>query len=148
MNRILPSRFALLASGPLVATTFTATRADTFLPSITVTGKTPAGDTVYQDLQQRSPDVRWPTAITKFVKISEIFAHNQIDINAPAGTVWNHLIQAKLWPEWCSFVKNVKIWGGSEVLEKNTRFLWNAYDLPQEHLSVPLQWNDFARPDE
>jgi uncharacterized protein YndB with AHSA1/START domain len=138
MDRILLSRFAVLVSGLLV-TTFTATQADIPLPAITVTGNTPVGDMVYRDYQQRSPDIRWPSVITKFIKISEIFSHNEIEINASRETVWNHLVQAKLWPQWCSFIKKVKIWGGSEVLEKDTRFLWNAYDLPQEGFSVPIQ---------
>ena len=75
------------------------------------------------------------TAITKFIKISEIFAHNEIDINASAGTVWNHLVQAKLWSQWSSFAKKVKVWGGSDTPEKDTRFQWMAYDLPQDHLA-------------
>ena len=60
MDRILPSWFALLAGGLLVNTALTLTRADILLPSIIVTAKTPEGDTVYKDLQQRSPDIRWP----------------------------------------------------------------------------------------
>jgi Polyketide cyclase / dehydrase and lipid transport len=136
MDRILPSRFAVLVSGLLV-TTFTPTRADIPLPAITVTGQTPVGDMVYRDRQQRSRDVRWPSVISKFIDISEIFAHNEIDINASSETVWNHLVQAKLWPQWCSFVKKVKIWGDSDVLEKGTQFWWRAYDLPQEGFAVP-----------
>ena len=65
--------------------------------------------------------------------------HNEIDINASAETVWSHLVQAKLWYQWCSFAEKVKIWGASEVLEKNTRFSYTAYDLPQDRvlLEVP-----------
>jgi hypothetical protein len=77
--------------------------------------------------------------ISRFVNYTEVFAHNEIDINASAETVWNHLVQAKLWYQWCSFAKKVKIWGGSEVLEKNTRLSYKAYDLPQDNvvLEVP-----------
>ncbi|MBV8969399.1 MAG: SRPBCC domain-containing protein [Verrucomicrobia bacterium] len=130
--------------GLAVAGMTTATAADTFLPSITVTGRatpspTPAGDMVSRDRQQRSPEVRWPSVISKFINYLEVFAHNEIDINASAQTVWSHLVQAKLWSQWCSFAKKVKIWGGSEVLEKNSRFLYMAYDLPQDRvlLEVP-----------
>jgi hypothetical protein len=105
------------------------------LPAVTVTGRvtpspTPPGDVVSRDWAERSPEVNWPTPM--FNKAAEIFTHNQIVINASCETVWNNLVHAELWPHWCPYSGKVKISGGSQVLQKNTRFTWFSSDLPQE----------------
>ena len=113
----------------------TTTRAATELPAVTVTATaTPGGDIVSRDRDQRSPEMHWPTSL--FLKYSEIFAHNEIEINASCATVWNHLVQAQLWPQWCPFSKKVKISGGSKILQKNTRFSWVGTDLPEDTLAI------------
>ena len=112
----------------------TAAQGDTPLPAITVTGKatptpTPVGDAINRDWIQRSPEMHWPTAM--FNRSAEVFAHNQIEINASCETVWDHLVHAELWPKWCPYAGKVKIWGGSQVLQKNTKFSWLSSDVPQ-----------------
>jgi Polyketide cyclase / dehydrase and lipid transport len=105
-------------------------RADIELPAITVTGKpTPEGDAVYRDRSLRSPDMHWPKSWW-ILEYAEMFAHNQIEINASCATVWNHLIRAELWPQWCPYSGKVKIFGGSRVLQAHSRFTWNGNDLP------------------
>ena len=111
----------------------TVARAATELPAITVTGTTtptPPGDTVSRDWAQRSPEMHWPTSM--FNRAAEIFTHNQIEINASCETVWDHLVHAERWPRWCPFSGKVNIWGGSPVLQKNSKFTWVSSDLPQE----------------
>ena len=128
----------LLAVCGLFAVDIPVARAANELPAVTVTGKvtpTPSpGDAVNRDWAQRSPDIHWPTAM--FNRAAEIFAHNTIEINAPLATVWNHLVQAEQWPSWCPYSRQVKIWGGSKELQKNTRFTWIAYDLPQDNIAI------------
>jgi hypothetical protein len=103
----------------------TATRAATELPAITVTGKvTPSGDIVSRDRAQRSRDIHWPSALSPDSS-PEMFAHNGIEINAPLATVWNDLVQAQLWPQWCPEVGKVKIKDGSQILQQNVRFTWS-----------------------
>ena len=110
-----------------------ATRAATELPAITVTGKvTPSGDTVSRDRVQRSRDIHWPSALSPDSS-PEMFAHNGIEINAPLATVWNHLVQAQLWPQWYPEVGKVKIKDGSQILQQNTRFTWSGFDLPLDN---------------
>jgi Polyketide cyclase / dehydrase and lipid transport len=118
-------------------------RAATELPAITVTGEIkPPGDIVSRDRDQRSPEIHWPTALS--IKWSEVFAHNGIVINAPCATVWNYLVQAREWPQWCPFSGKVVIQDGSPILQKNTKFTWRGFDLPQDglaeyqHRSEPL----------
>ncbi|MBV8274866.1 MAG: SRPBCC domain-containing protein [Verrucomicrobia bacterium] len=124
----------LLVAGGLVAMVATVTRAAEQLPAVTVTGRvtpspTPSGDTVSRDWVERSPEMNWPTPM--FNKASEIFAHNQILINASCETVWDNLIHAELWPQWSPYSGKVTIKDGSQVLQKNTRFDWLSTDLPQ-----------------
>ncbi|MBV8640249.1 MAG: SRPBCC domain-containing protein [Verrucomicrobia bacterium] len=63
-----------------------------------------------------------------------MFAHNAIEINAPVATVWTHLVQAELWPQWLPKVGKVKVNGDSHMLEKNTNFTWSGFDLPPEYI--------------
>ncbi len=95
---IMATKLLLAVCGLFAAVAATATKAATELPAITVTGSvTPPGDIVDRDRDQRSPDIHWPTTLS--LKWSEVFAHNQIEINAPCATVWNHLVQAQQWPQ-------------------------------------------------
>lgn len=125
----------LLAISGLFWIAGTAVRANTELPAVTVTGQTtpsptPPGDAVSRDWRERSPEVRWPTPM--FNGAAEIFAHNQIVINASCDTVWDRLIHAELWPQWCPYSGKVTIWGHSPVLQKNSKFTWVSADLPQQ----------------
>jgi hypothetical protein len=123
---------AFLTVCVLFAMAVTVARAANPLPAITVTGKatpTPAGDTISRDWAQRSPEVHWPTPM--FNGAAEIFTHNQIVINASCDTVWDRLVHAELWPHWCPYSGKVTIWGGSQVLQKNTKFTWVSSDVPQ-----------------
>ena len=111
-----------------------ATRAANQLPAVTVTGRvtptpTPHGDAIYRDWAERSPEMHWPTPM--FNKAAEVFAHNQIVINASCETVWDHLVHAELWSHWCSYCGKVSIWDGAQVLQKNTKFTWVSSDVPQ-----------------
>jgi len=111
------------------------TRAANPLPAVTVTGQVtpipaPQGDAVYRDWAERSPEVHWPTPM--FNKAAEIFAHNQIVIDASCQAVWDHLVHAALWPQWCAYSGKVRIWGGAQVLQKNTKFTWVSADVPQQ----------------
>src|SRR5260370_38055115 len=85
---------------------------------------------VSRDREQRSADIHWPPGLS--IKWIEVFAHNEIEINAPCATVWNHLVQAQLWPQWCSFSGKVKIKDGSPILQMNTKFSWRGFDLPED----------------
>jgi uncharacterized protein YndB with AHSA1/START domain len=107
--------------------------ADIELPGIVVTGHaTKPPDIVSRDRAERSPDIHWPPNLS--LRWSEMFAHNVIEINAPAATVWNHLVQAELWPQWLPKVGKVKVNGDSHILEKNTNFTWSGFDLPLENI--------------
>jgi hypothetical protein len=132
--------FRLLIVGGCFVMIVAAAKAAEELPAVTVTGRatpspTPPGDAVSRDWAERSPEVNWPTPM--FNKAAEIFAHNQIVINASCEIVWNHLVHAELWPHWCPYSGKVTIWGGSQVLQKKSKFTWVSSDLPQEIAAFP-----------
>jgi uncharacterized protein YndB with AHSA1/START domain len=110
-----------------------ATGADIELPGIVVTGHvTKSPDIVSRDRAERSPDIHWPPDLS--LRWSEMFAHNVIEIDAPAATVWNCLVQAQLWPQWLPNAGKVKIKGDSQILEKDAKFTWSGFDLPLENV--------------
>lgn len=114
--------------------------ADIELPGIVVTARaTKPPDIVSRDRAERSPDIHWPPDLS--LQYSEMFAHNEIEINAPCATVWNHLVQARLWPQWFPDSGKVKIKDGSQTLQKNTKFTWSGTDLPLQN-----RWVSFSQP--
>ena len=129
----MDTKLVLAVCSLFAAMAATATRAANELPAVTVTGNVqpaPPGDTVSRDWTERSPEMHWPTAM--FNGAAEIFTHNQIEINASCTTVWDRLVQAERWPQWCPFSSKVQIWGGATVLQKNSKFTWVSSDLPQD----------------
>jgi hypothetical protein len=147
------------AFGIAVVFAVPARSADIELPAITVQGQEPKGpeaskppDIVMRDREERSPDVHWPTALS--LRWSELFAHNVIAINASCTTVWNFIVHAESWPQWCSGIAHLKIKGNSEILEKDTKFIWDG-EISDDRLDskvvecVPenrIGWRSFGSP--
>jgi hypothetical protein len=75
-----------------------------------------------KELAKRSPDIHWPAGYTP--ERSPIFAHTEIDINAPASTVWKNLILAERWPHWYLDTMTVHVSGDSDALHQSTKFNW------------------------
>lgn len=136
---VMATKLVFAVCSLFAAMAATTIRAVTELPGVTVTGEVkpaPPGDTVSRDWAERSPEMHWPT--TMFNGAAEVFTHNQIEINASCETVWDYLIQAERWSQWCSFSGKVQIWGWAKVLQKNGRFTWVSSDLPQD---IPIGEN-------
>jgi hypothetical protein len=126
------------AFGLAVVFAVPASSADIELPAITVEGQSSRPpDIVGRDREERSPDVHWPTALS--MRWAEMFAHNAIEINASSTTVWNCIVHAESWPQWCPGIAHVKTKGTSEILDKDTKFTWNDFDLP---LDLPGSMGD------
>jgi Polyketide cyclase / dehydrase and lipid transport len=82
--------------------------------------------TVNDDGAHRSPDIRWPSGFTP--EDADLYAHNQIDINAPCSRVWKHLIAAPTWPSWYSNAQNVHLVGTrADHLQRNTSFSFDTF---------------------
>jgi hypothetical protein len=70
------------------------------------------------DLAHRSPDIHWPTGFEP--EKADLFAHNDLIINATCERVWTHIIEASRWPTWYPNSKDVEIQGGDPVLRDGT----------------------------
>lgn len=92
--------------------------------------------TVQQDLDARSPDIAWPA---EFEPASgDLFAHNEVRINAPLGAVWRWLVEATRWPDYYPNSKNVGIDGDTE-LKDGTVFYWSTFGLDLESRVVEFE---------
>src|ERR1700676_2239655 len=48
------------------------------------------------DLAHRSPDIHWPAGFEP--EKADLFAHNDLIINASCERVWTHIIEVTRWP--------------------------------------------------
>jgi hypothetical protein len=91
--------------------------------------------TMKDDLANRSPDIHWPQAFDPVR--ADLFAHNEILIDATCEQVWRHIIAAPKWPEWYPNSKDVLILGDDgRVLNHGTTFRWTTFGLPLEARST------------
>jgi hypothetical protein len=100
------------------------------------------------DLARRSPDIHWPGGFEP--EKADLFAHNELIINASCERIWSHIIDAKRWPIWYPNSQGVEIAGGDSVLRDGTVFRWTTFGLTIEstvHEFVPNQrlgWFGYA----
>jgi hypothetical protein len=96
--------------------------------------------TMRDDLVQRSPSIHWPAGFEP--ANADLFAHNEVLINASCGRVWKHIVDANQWPTWYPNSKDVQIQGGAPVLRDGAMFRWTTFGLAIEskvHEYVPNQ---------
>src|ERR1700758_5508156 len=82
------------------------------------------------DLAHHSPDIHWPTGFEP--EKADLFAHNDLIINASCDRVWTHLSEGSRWPTWYPNSKDVEIQGGDTVLRDGTVFRWTTFGLAIE----------------
>jgi uncharacterized protein YndB with AHSA1/START domain len=82
------------------------------------------------DLAHRSPDIHWPTGFEP--EKADLFAHNDLIIDASCERVWTHIIDANRWPTWYPNSKDVEIQRGDLVLREGTVFRWTTFGLAIE----------------
>ena len=82
----------------------------------------PAND----DFAKRSSEIHWPAGYAP--KDADLFAHNELSINASCGTVWKHIVEATKWPEWYPNAHDVKITNNQTgLLQLNSQFQWSTF---------------------
>src|SRR5271167_1392032 len=92
------------------------------------------------DLAHRSPNIHWPAGFEP--NKADLFAHNELLINASCERVWSHIVDASQWPTWYPNSKDVRIQGGERLLGSGTVFRWTTFGLTIEsnvHEYVPNQ---------
>jgi hypothetical protein len=83
--------------------------------------------TINDDLIKRSADIRWPADFDPVH--ADLFAHNDIVINAPAKSIWTTLIAAAAWPDWYSNASDVVVDDPSGQLSGDVTFSWTTFGL-------------------
>jgi hypothetical protein len=79
------------------------------------------------DLIARSAHIRWPDSY--YPGQADLFAHNAIVIDAPAGDIWTKLIDAAAWPAWYSNARDVFVNDPSGLLGEGVSFNWTTFGL-------------------
>jgi hypothetical protein len=80
------------------------------------------------DMRARSMEIHWPPEFSP--DDADLFAHHEVVINAPASTVWRHIVEAEKWPLWYPNSHNVRILNNSKgVLQEGSRFVWTTFGL-------------------
>jgi hypothetical protein len=83
---------------------------------------------VNDDVAKRSPDIHWPAGFSP--DDADLFAHNEIFINAPCVTVWQHLVEAPKWPLWYSNSHDLHISNDrTGLLQQDSSFEFNTQRL-------------------
>lgn len=85
------------------------------------------GVTIADDLAARSADIHWPDGFSP--DTADMFAHNEIIINAPRHVVWRTLLRAEKWPEWYPNSHHVHVLGDNSngLLADGSRFRWGTF---------------------
>jgi hypothetical protein len=60
---------------------------------------------IHDDVIERSVNIDWPDGYDPVN--ADLFTHNTIVIDAPAGNIWAKLIDAAAWPTWYSNASDV-----------------------------------------
>src|SRR5580704_7978813 len=80
---------------------------------------------IRDDLIERSVNIHWPGGYDP--DHADLFAHNTIIIDAPAGTIWAKLIDAAAWPTWYSNASDVVVNDPSGTLGEGVSFDWTTF---------------------
>ena len=82
------------------------------------------------DLRQREPAIHWPAGFEP--QTAELFAHNELLINASCERVWSHIVDASQWPAWYPNSRDVQLLGGDTRLRDGSVFRWTTFGLSIE----------------
>lgn len=90
----------------------------------------PSGSTMARDLSHRSGKVRWPDGLDP--ARADLFAHNQLRIDAPCARIWDHIVDAPAWPDWYPNSKDVRLPSGERQLRAGIVFRWRTFGIAVE----------------
>jgi len=74
----------------------------------------------------RNNQIHWPRGFEP--EQADLFAHNEIDVQAGCKIVFSNLVDAEAWPSWYSNSKDVKVLNTPDHrLRKNARISWETF---------------------
>ncbi|MGA2431041.1 MAG: hypothetical protein ABSH13_21265 [Candidatus Acidiferrum sp.] len=116
------NQIAALVQTALVTAALTAT----MMTAAPMFGQTSQVDN--PDWPLRSSEIHWPTGHTP--ADADLFAHNELLIHSSCSNVWQHLVQARTWPEWYSNSRNVKLLNSPDgMFHQDTQFSWDTFGV-------------------
>ena len=87
----------------------------------------------------RSKDIHWPDGFDP--EQADLFAHNEIVVNASCEKVFANIVDAEVWPSWYPNSHNVKLLNSPDgKLREGARFSWDTFGVHIEsrvHEFVP-----------
>ena len=83
--------------------------------------------TMVDDLGRQCQEIKWPDGFAP--NRADLFAHNEIDINANCKRVWSFIIVAAKWPSWYPNSSDVVLADGAETLTLHAAFRWTTFGL-------------------
>lgn len=89
--------------------------------------RTNPGDQVTEDLKHANPGIHWPSGFSP--KTADLYAHNEIVIDAPVGVVFRHIQEAEKWPDWYSNSQHVVVHSEDKLLKKDTEWDWDTFGV-------------------
>jgi hypothetical protein len=139
MKKILSNEMSQKSRGSSVQPLQAAIAVAMLVSGAAATAAEPVPSPIREDLAVRSSAIHWPKGYVP--EIAELFAHNEIMVNASCKRVWQHLVEAQVWPNWYSNSKDVRIVDSVDgKLKKASKFNWNTFGLEIEsviHEFVP-----------
>ena len=95
--------------------------------------------TINGDGAQRNPDIHWPKG--QHPEDADLFAHNEIMVNASCETVFANIVDAQSWPSWYPNSHNVVVHDSPDnKLHEGMTFSWDTFGVHIEstvHELVP-----------
>ena len=82
------------------------------------------------DLRLRERAIHWPAGFEP--ETAQLFAHNELLINASCEGVWNHIVDAGQWPAWYPNSHDMQLQGGDTLLRDGSIFRWTTFGLSIE----------------
>jgi hypothetical protein len=80
------------------------------------------------DPAKQAKAIHWPDDLSP--ADADLFAHNEVFIDAPCSAVWQHLIAVEDWPRWYPNAQDVHILNDrTGVLRDGSRFQWQILGL-------------------
>jgi hypothetical protein len=89
--------------------------------------RTDPGDQVTEDLKHANPGIHWPSGFSP--KTADLYAHNEIVIDAPVGVVFRHIQEAEKWPDWYSNSQHVVVHSDDKLLKKDSEWDWDTFGV-------------------
>jgi hypothetical protein len=82
------------------------------------------------DLGARAMDIPWPAGFEP--ERADLFAHNENRVGVSCETVWQHIVDARVWPDWYPNAQGVGLLDGAHSLAPDVRWRWTTFGLAIE----------------